>query len=484
MRRRDFLASVAATAVASGKPSWKDQVQAKVAKGGSIDVGSDRQLFLDDIWFSRQQDVKLALHPPVPRNVVIQVDHPWEKKNINYSCVLRDGDRYRMWYRAMEEAADGDINWNCYAESGNGIRWEKPALGLVERQGSRSNNIVFSPHDFEGGNPSIIVDPNAGADERYKMILRSRTVDGYVSADGLHWSAVPTNPFLTEGPFDSHNILLWDDERGRYVIYLRGIDYSLSGVFKGGRRAIRRSESVDFGSWSSPELVVLADQRDPDDLHFYTNAALKYDRAPHAYLMFPMILWTGRHYPDAPLPGLSDVHLITSRDGIEWDRRFRQSLIPHGTDERNWVDRNPIVGQGLVPTGADELSIYYSENYRSAATRIRRATWRVDGFVSVKGPYEGWGEFLTPPLSFRGRELRLNYATSGGGAIHVELQKADGKPIPGFTLDECPPLFGDRTDGVVEWTGHRDVAALQDHAVRMRIRMRDADLYAFRFTGG
>ena len=260
------------------------------------------------------------------------------------------------------------------------------------------------------------------------------------------------------------------------------MDESVEGPFHGGRRAIRRTESIDFLHWSEPELVLAPDDRDPVDLHFYTNAAVKYFRAARAFLMFPMVFYPGRrHRDDAPHDGLADIQFASSRDGIHWDRLFRKPVLSPDLDLDNWVDRNPIFGHGVVPTGSSEISMYYSDLLRSERTRIRRCTLRTDGFVSVQGPYSGYGEFTTRPIRFRGRRLELNYSTSGGGSLRVELQDEEGNPLEGLSLEDCPPLAGDKIDGTVTWKGGADVSRHAGRPVRLRIRIRDAHLYAFRF---
>ena len=85
-------------------------------------------------------------------------------------------------------------------------------------------------------------------------------------------------------------------------------------------------------------------------------------------------------------------------------------------------------------------------------------------------------------MTFSGSALEMNYATAGGGAILVELQNEDGDAVPGLMLEECGLIFGDKTDGVVSWKGGSDESSLAGGLVRMRVRMRDADLYAFRFS--
>jgi hypothetical protein len=254
------------------------------------------------------------------------------------------------------------------------------------------------------------------------------------------------------------------------------------GPFDGGRRAVRRSESEDFRHWSTPELVLAGDSHDPADFHIYTNAAVKYARAQRAFFMFPMILHENRRYPgQANRGGLSEAIFATSRDGIRWNRHHREPFIRPGLDERNWVDRNPIVGSGLVQTGPTEMSLYYSDLFRSPETRVRRATLRMDGLVSVDGPYEGWGEFTTRPLLFDGKRLALNFSTTGGGAIKVELQNENGAAAPGFAMSDCDEIFGDHIDRAVHWKQGDQVASLAGKPVRMRVQLRDAQLYAFRF---
>ena len=77
--------------------------------------------------------------------------------------------------------------------------------------------------------------------------------------------------------------------------------------------------------------------------------------------------------------------------------------------------------------------------------------------------------------------LVLNYSTSAAGSIRVEIQDADGTPIPGFTLDEFPERYGDEIEGVMEWKGGADVRSLAGRSVRLRFLLKDADVYSLQF---
>ncbi|MCW5558442.1 MAG: hypothetical protein KIT22_11510, partial [Verrucomicrobiae bacterium] len=89
----------------------------------------------------------------------------------------------------------------------------------------------------------------------------------------------------------------------------------------------------------------------------------------------------------------------------------------------------------------------------------------------------------TPPLIFSGASLRLNIDTGSMGTAFVELQEADGRPIPGFTLADCEEIAGNFIAQQIYWKGHPDVSALAGRPVRLHFRLKRAKLYAFQFTG-
>ena len=82
------------------------------------------------------------------------------------------------------------------------------------------------------------------------------------------------------------------------------------------------------------------------------------------------------------------------------------------------------------------MSIYVGQNYVQPTAHLARYSMRLDGFASVSAPYEE-GEMLTKPILVTGKQLVLNNSTSANGSIYVEIQTADGEPIPGYTLREC-----------------------------------------------
>ena len=133
-----------------------------------------------------------------------------------------------------------------------------------------------------------------------------------------------------------------------------------------------------------------------------------------------------------------------------------------------------------MQTGPSEMSLYVNQDYAQPTSHLRRYSLRLDGFASVSAPYEG-GELLTKPLRFAGRQLVLNCATSAAGGIRVEIQDADGKPLPGYAASDCDEILGNRLAFPVRWKSGGDVGALAGRPVRLRFLMKDADVFAMRF---
>jgi hypothetical protein len=183
--------------------------------------------------------------------------------------------------------------------------------------------------------------------------------------------------------------------------------------------------------------------------------------------------------------GITDATFMTSRDGRNF-HRWPEAFIRPGLSSDCWITRNNAPAWGVVQTKSDtaeripELSIYASESYFNKATRLRRFSLRMDGFVSIHADSQG-GEMVTKPIVFSGKRLEMNFSTSAAGLIQVEIQDASGKPIPGFTLEDCPEIFGDRIRQVVAWKQGNDLSKLAGKPVRLRFVLKDADLYAIQF---
>lgn len=494
------------------------------AASDPFDIGSRRELFVDDALIeSLSGGVRLELHHPEPREIVLTHDAPWEGSGSGYHSVFRDGDRYRLYYKAWHlEVGDGKVNTGahplfcCYAESDDGIHWVKPELGLVDFRGSKANNIVLAPETFgevksDPGHPAVFRDdhPSCPPEARYKAIIRSAKPHGlllFQSADGLRWTLAHPGPVITEGAFDSQNLAFYDPNIGAYRAYWR---IFTAGRTDGenwkpeGQRAIRTAVSEDLITWKPWQDVVYSDSPAEE---LYTNGVKPYSRAPHLLLGFPTrYLDRGWSESMRALPesahreeraratqrygtALTDALFMAGRDGVTFKRWNEAFLRPGIEREGTWHYGQQYLAWGVVETrsaleGApDELSFYATENYWTGdSSQLRRYVLRLDGFVSANAPATGGG-LLTKPIRFKGGRLMLNFSTSVAGGVRVEIQDAaTGEAFPGFALGDCPPVFGDAIDRPVFWKGGGDVSSLAGKAVRLRFEMKDADLYAYRF---
>ena len=486
---------------------------ASTAQGdATISIGSKRELFVDTHLIQTMSGVRLQLHAPTPKEIVMHHDKLWEGNGCNYYSIFRDGDIYRMYYDAWaHEPSTIPVHdvLIAYAESKDGKSWVRPDLGLFEFNGSKKNNIVWASPKLDNWGAFKDTNPGCPADARYKAFYNGNGgLMAAKSADGIHWSRITEEPVLTDGAFDSHNLAFWDAEQGHYRAYYRdfrmpdGSSGSTLMSRSGGIRDIKTATSDDFTHWTPGEWLEYPGA--PDE-QLYTNNVIPYYRAPHIYLGFPA-RYLDRGWSDAmrALPelaerearaslktrygtALTDGLFMSSRDGRVFHRWLEAFIRPGLRYTDNWVYSDNYQNWGLIetksdlPGAPDEISIYAPEHYwRGAYTNLRRFTLRVDGFVSVNAPGKG-GEFTTRLLSFSGKALEMNFSTSIAGSVRVEIQDATGSPIPGYTLADCPEIFGDHLERVVAWKGGTDVGGLAGKPIRLSFVMKDADLYSMRF---
>jgi hypothetical protein len=454
----------------------------------------------------------------VPREVVMKFDQPWEGNACGFVTVFKDGDHYRMYYRAenVHNTAGGENrgygSFDCYAESPDGIHWTRPALGLAEFQGSKENNILPKPalpKDWVllALNPFRDENPAAAPDARYKAVAplfgpgnnpddwlsgREKSLAILKSPDGIHWSLIQENGVVrSEGFFDSQNVAYWDPNIKAYRTYFRDV--------QAATRDIKTATSPDFVNWSPG--VFLKHLKKPT-AQFYINGIRNYHRAPHIYIGLPEMYedrpWSPamEQLPDTEArrkniavwkrPGpLSEVQLMWSRDGGTFELA-PSTFMPPGPERPGTYTYYDAVAWHLVETASDlegaapELTLYRNEFYEMGVVQLRRYTLRLDGFASIHAPIAG-GELVTSPIIFQGKSLSMNFASSTFGSLRVEIQDADGKAIPGFTLADSIELYGDTVARNAIWKDNPDLGALAGKPVRLRFVMRDADLYSIKF---
>ncbi len=461
MHRRHLLKSAQAVglmAASSGSLITFADIQARPADPATpLEIGSRRELFIDHYLIDDLKGTRLRLHSPVE---AAATSHPGN--NMEYGTVIKDGSLYRLYTRDGRGAKrDGDApEVTRYCESHDGIHWSWPNLGLVEIDGSKSNNVILHEppfcHNFA---PMIDTRPGVPAEERYKALAGTvkSMLFAFVSADGIRWKKLQDKPVISytkEYAFDSQNVSFWSETENCYVCYFRHfLDKKL--------RSVCRTTSPDYLNWTEP---VPMKPNFPGE-HIYTTLTHPYFRAPHIYIATPT-----RFFPDRGES--TDVMFMTARGSAKFDRTFRDAFIRPGLDKNRWGNRSNYAAWHIVPTGPEEMSIYM--------TPFRRFTLRTDGFASVSAGAD-IAEMTTKPLVFKGNRLSLNYATSAGGQLKVEIQSPDGKPLPGFEMADARTLVGDSIDESAAWKKNPSLAALAGQPVRLRFLLQEADLFALQF---
>lgn len=442
-----------------------------------VNIGSRRELFVDDLLIDRLENARLQLQKPERREVVLEMNAVAECPTSAYYNLFEDEGKIRLYYRGNAPHDASPEQTVHIAESKDGVHFTRPALNQVSFQRSEANAIVFQ--GVAGHNFHVFRDDNPACKltERYKAVGGEwAKLYGFVSADGLQWRKLQDQPLAVSGDFDSLNVVFWDARLACYRMFSRCNHQNV--------RAIQSCSSEDFIHWTTPVPHEYGADAEPEQ--YYTNATVPCPGAEHLLLSFPKRFLPARTIPmdNAEYKyrgeGVSDTVFMSSRDGVHWNR-FREAWVRPGTDQRNWTHRNNMVAWGMTQTSLDEWSMYISEHYGWVTNRLRRLAVRPWGFAGIHADFAG-GTLLTHPLTFTGATLRLNAATSAAGSIRVEVQDAQGQPLPGFGLDDMVHWFGDALDAPMSWKNGGDLSRLAGQPVRLRFELKDADLFALRVT--
>jgi hypothetical protein len=288
---------------------------------------------------------------------LLKAERPYEDMELNGTTVLRVDGQWRMWYGAYDHAyRDDNDGYVCYATSRDGVRWERPSLGLVDYGGNKNNNILMDGRKAGGmgAGTTVFLDGKAPAEERYKMVFaRGENLPGsgfgwYVygatSPDGIHWQMLPA-PLLSKNS-DTQTVCFRDGDL--YRMYVRMWS---EGVFQ-GLRTVGYSESRTFGNFPDPVQILAPDALDPKDMHFYNSAATKLKK--HLYVMFPSGFYTG---DQTVRP-----HLAVSRDGKTFERASHDVALPLGA-QGTFDSKAIYVSPGAIPGDKPNTYWFYYDGY-------------------------------------------------------------------------------------------------------------------------
>ena len=343
-------------------------------------------MFIDDYLIEETDNVTRRLCPVSkhPENPVVRPDRTWER-NLTVpqgSVIYDEEDRiYKMWYTTNVQSRGEGKTFNkgkalAYAISEDGVHWEKPELEIVLEGGGKTNQVI-APMEFGYlYQPYFVIKDKNEADpeRRYKMAFLSiqRNVTEQATAshpgtrrgtgiafspDGLHWNRV--KDFASDELIDISHFMVDPQHDDLFVIYGRTLRVSpeireawkhydwFESVY--GGRAVIRSTSRDFLHWEPAEFIMGPDLKDPPSTEIYSMNVFPYEG---------IYLGLVQRYLCRPDTSTIDIQLAVSRDGIHFERPFRDALFPLG-EVGTW-DRFQLHNMSGPPLiKGDELRFYY-----------------------------------------------------------------------------------------------------------------------------
>ena len=456
-------------------------------------------LLLDSRAIASSANAKLELgvvekHPANPLFVeeyFADQPKPWEARLDNvYPNVIYDEDDgiFKCWYKSfiVDEPSNSTAlaqrprqpyrqgqreEGLLYAVSTDGIRWQKPALGIIDFEGASANNLVMrrATHGLHAG--GVLKDEREpDPARRYKFIHRNASAGKMAacfSADGLHWS--PPLPWPAHDAVgDCHNNAIWAPALGRYFCITRG--------WSAGIRTVLRSESEDFVHWSQPvEVMRGADAHD----QIYSMPVCQYRGL---YIGLPSVF----HKGDAAAADWDrvDTELALSVDSVNWERICPgDALIPRGAGNYpdGAYDCGCVYAAAPIIHGGSILLYYGGSNGLHNSWRegsLNLATLELDRFAGyAPADARDTARLETNALELGGQSLSVNAEVETGGSVRAAVLDAGGGALSGFGLEDCLPLAAGGAERQLRWR-ERDLTALEGGRVRLLFAFQRAKIYA------
>ena len=508
-----------------------------------LDIGSGRQLFLDDFIIERIDGLTRTMHQPEKRGPVLKAEQPWEGVYIGVFSPpmwIPDEDVFKQVYECRYDKR-GQPHRYALATSKDGVHWEKPKLGLVDFEGSKGNNLFPTPDNRRLAH--VVFDPDdPDPKRRYKGLLtipRGRVP--VVSSDCLHWRKLDA-----QLPSADAGTMAFDRDKRLFMAMLKRSNPDTVG------RSYDVSFSNDFINWSKPRFMFGMDKDrdqkmaidvirrrlanpalakplfiDPDPgigwrrpeskRHIPTWQAECYNFGviPYEGLYLGLITVyypTGQRLPErSNADGFNLIQLAMSRDLKEWKRLGdRQPFLEPSPLTKGLVgnyDRLQLAAYNGIIQHEDDVRFYYGGLKRRVPQHSRwpdgsprdpatlsdseRADWLEDTHSAMclaVWRQDGFvslnagkevGELLTKLFIASGTRLMLNVDVRNGGYAKAELLDADNQPLEGFRLRDCIAVETGGIRQVISWKPTADISRLAGKQLRLRFVMKDADLYSF-----
>ena len=500
-------------------------------------------LFLDDYHVRNVFAMKRTFGRP--RKLEEPALQDIEGRSLAWGCVRQEADgRFRCWYQStlqdnVHEMVDAEVwgrgtdygfyperhpaacrEWQTsilsYAESEDGLHWHRPELGLFEWRGSKQNNIVLdcrrAAEQFGGAitnldTISVLIDEDAPASERYKLICHWETLhihDNQVSKldrpeEDMQRFREPRNKYLVTSP----DGIRWNSP----LIFVKGCagggDYS--GVTRDHRNGRwwfndRAPVGMPGVGFRSAGLCSSADLLDwPENVEQIVHPG-QYEDWGRRYQHHGM---TPFNYGDQDLGYLElsiqgapvAMVLLSHRDGQRWQRAHGDGALlevgPRGSyDDRVLnVMRNPpmVVGDELIiPYNGRTVDTLGYDHFRGRQIgSLGLARMRLDGFAGFEvDPLAVYRHgtaavIQTQPVEVSAAGVQVNIEGHNGSARAALLDEG-GRAIEGYGLTDCLPIAEDEVRATVRWKEKQGVSELQGRRVILMLQMVSGTVWSFR----
>lgn len=482
----------------------------------------DASLFLtiDESWIESAEGARLEVCPlEKHENPVLLPDLPWEGAGDSgpravhqdplLGHVVRDleNDRYLLWYNSMNQTIGrssdpamgaapqcglpGGGSRICFATSSDGLVWEKPDLGKVSYGGSVHNNMIPMPGEPLRSEHLSAVFPtrHAGASTPLAASIYSefadpvypRGITPMFSGDGLDWEFHYPPALPLDG--DAH-CMMWDPATASYLcttrsaqhtrMFVRGLQRGVQGL--NNKRHVALSRSRDLLHWTPMLDILEADSDDPPGAELYQMYIVPYG---NVYIGLLQVFDMAKGMTRGPL----DIQLAVSRDLERWTRAGgRRCFIPRGAPG-SWDSAHTLNTNNPPFSEGGRLRFWYggkdTEHWQMGNAGLGTGTIRLDGFAKWRA--QGEGLLTTRPLDMRWATWPMANVSAPRGSLAIEVIDAETRqPLPGMSFDDFEPVSGDHTRGACRFRGHFGTFWRHTGRVRLRIRLKDAELFALR----